>query len=390
MQIGFGVSALCKGLNGGGLDGIGNYTRELLYRMHAPSATEPNWDHIPKDAGVNLVPFAFGCAIPPELAGVPGVSLGRYSINAAWSVATGANCMGIRSLAQQVDLIHATDHYIPKCSTVPVVATLMDAIPLSHPHWLRSEFRSLKNALWIRAAQWADAVITISEYSKSELTRWAGIPSDRITVIPLGVSNRWYQQVPEAELARVKSAYALPDRFFVSLGTLQPRKNVGGTISAHRALDAATRAKAPLLIIGRAGWKCEDVVASIDSETSSGTVRWLQHVPDADLLPILKSATGLVFPSLAEGFGLPVLEAFAAGVPVITSNTTSLPEVAGDAAISIDPNDTAAMRDAMRELLEDPDRANQLRVRGLDRARQFTWDDCVARTVDVYRNAAND
>ena len=390
MQIGFGVSALCKGLNGGGLDGIGNYTRELLCRMHAPSAAAPAWDHIPKDTGVNLVPFAFGCTIPPELAGVPGVSLGRYSVNAAWSVATGANCMGIRSLAQQVDLIHATDHYVPKCSTVPVVATLMDAIPLSHPHWLRSEFRSLKNALWIRAAQWADAVITISEYSKSELTRWAGIPSDRITVIPLGVSNRWYQQVPAAELARVKSAYALPERFFVSLGTLQPRKNVGGTILAHRSLDAATRAKAPLVIIGRAGWKCEDVVALIDSEPTTGAVRWLQHVPDADLLPILKSATGLVFPSLAEGFGLPVLEAFAAGVPVITSNTTSLPEVAGDAAISIDPNDTVAMRDAMRELLENPGRANQLRARGLDRARQFTWDDCVARTVDVYRKAVND
>ena len=390
MQIGFGVSALCKGLNGGGLDGIGNYTRELLWRMHAPSAAEPSWDHIPRDAGVNLVPFAFGCAIAPELAGVPGVSLGRYSVNAAWSVATGANCMGIRSLSRQVDLIHATDHYVPKCSAVPVVATLMDAIPLSHPQWVRSEFRSIKNALWIRAAQWADAVITISEYSKSELTRWAGIPSDRITVIPLGVSDRWYQDVPAAELARVKSAYALPEQFFVSLGTLQPRKNVGGSILAHRALDPATRSKAPLLIIGRAGWKCEDVIELIGGETSSGAVRWLQHVPDADLLPILKSATGLVFPSLAEGFGLPVLEAFAAGVPVITSNTTSLPEVAGDAAIAIDPNDTVAIRDAMRELLEDPDFADQLRSRGLKRARQFTWDDCVTRTVEVYRKAADD
>lgn len=390
MQVGFGVSALCKGLNGGGLDGIGNYTRELLYRMHAPSAAEPGWDHVPQDPGVNLVPFAFGCAIPSDLAGVPGVSLGRYSVNAAWSVATGANCIGISALSRQVDLIHATDHYVPKCSSVPVVATLMDAIPLSHPQWLRSEFRSIKNALWVRAAHWADAVITISEYSKAELTRWAGIPSDRITVIPLGVGERWYQEVPAAELARVRSAYALPERFFVSLGTLQPRKNVGGTILAHRALDPVTRSKIPLLVIGRAGWKCEDVVDLIDSEASSGTVRWLQHVPDADLLPILKSATGMVFPSLAEGFGLPVLEAFAAGVPVITSNTTSLPEVAGDAAISVDPTDTVAIGNAMRELLEDPGLAARLRSRGRDRARQFTWDACVKRTVEVYRKAADD
>lgn len=390
MRVGFGVSALCKGLAGGGLDGIGNYTRELLARFRQPATIGAPPPGSTRDSPDALVPFAFGCPVPPGLTGVEGVSLGRYSLNAAWSAATGLDCMGIGALARQVDLIHATDHYVPRCSAKPVVATLMDAIPLSHPHWLRSEFRSLKNSLWVRAAQWADSVITISDYSKSELTRLAGIPADRITVIPLGVSDQWFQDIPTTELARVKTAYALPDRFFVSVGTLQPRKNVDGTILAHRALSQATRRAAPLIIIGKAGWKCEEVLRMVDQEPQPGAVRWLQHVPDADLLPILKSATALVFPSLAEGFGLPVLEAFAASVPVITSNTTSLPEVAGDAAISVDPANHDAIRNAMAEILENPALADELRARGLSRARQFTWDTCALRTLDTYRRVIHE
>ncbi len=376
MRVGFGVSALCKGLAGGGLDGIGNYTREILGQYKSPA--------FPLQPNLQLVPFAFGSPVPDALAGSSGVTLGRYSVGAAWSAMTGANCPGIGRLAGQVDLIHATDHYVPKCSTVPVVATLMDAIPLSHPHWLRSDFRALKNALWSRAARWADAVITISEYSRTELTRWAGIEPSRITVIPLGVGQAWYRDVPQAELERVGEKYRLSGTFFISVGTLQPRKNLARTIQAHRALPDAVRRRCPLVIIGRAGWRCEDVLALIDQESGTDAVRWLQHVPDQDLLPVLKQATGLLFPSLAEGFGLPVVEAFAAQVPVITSNTTSLPEVAGDAALQVDPLDIDALSAAMTSLLQDGDLAERLRRRGLARARQLTWQACAQATAGVY------
>ncbi len=381
IRVGFGVSALCKGLAGGGLDGIGNYTREMLTRFKEQGTQQ----HGHSDPAVSLVPFAFGCPIPTTLTGTAGVQLGRYSVNAARSVLTGANFIGIDHLARQVDLIHATDHYVPRCKTVPVVATLMDAIPLSHPEWLRSEFRTVKNMLWKRAANWADAVITISDYSKVELSRWTGIPLDRITVIPLAVDDRWYRDVSQEEFDRVRSAYQLPEHFFISIGTLQPRKNVETTIRAHRALSPAERQRTPLLIIGRAGWKCEEVMRLIGQESGSGAVRWLQHVPDADLLPLLKLASGLVFPSLGEGFGLPVLEAFAAQVPVITSNTTSLPEVAGDAAVSLDPMDVDAIAGAMKRLREDPVFSGALKQRGVARARQFTWQDCAEATLAVYR-----
>lgn len=393
MRIGFGVTALCNGLAGNSLDGIGNYTREMLLRMGSVGQ-----DQTP----INLVPFAFGREVPHDLTDLvssirpsttislkthvaSGITLGRYSVNTAWSVATGMNFVGMHPLMKKVDLIHATDHYVPKCKPVPMVATLMDAIPLSHPQWLRSEFRSIKNFLWTRAANWADEVITISEYSKLELSKWAGISLKKITVIPLGVDERWFADVPNLAIARVRAQYQLPETFFISVGTLQPRKNVESTIRAHRAMSPAQRVRTPLIIIGRAGWKCEEVLRLIDEDSANGMVRWLQHVPDADLLPILKTATALVFPSLGEGFGLPVLEAFAASVPVITSNTTSLPEVTGDAAISVNPLDADEIGFAMKQVLEDPSLTNGLKQRGLIRAREFTWQACTDSTLKVYK-----
>jgi|GEM_PF-145756 len=416
MRVGFGVTALCKGLAGGGSDGIGNYTLEMLRQFGARD-------------DLSLMPFAFGQAVAGEIlkelnhaapsasaeqtvingesglssnrnpsepaletkrsaadsSDKSGITLGRYPLNAAWSAATSLNFFGIDRLNQKVDLIHATDHYVPKCSPVPLVATLMDAIPLSHPHWSRGKYRGLKNALWIRAANWADQIITISEYSKAELAKWTGISPNKISVIPLGVDKRWFRDVPAAEFAQVRARYSLPERFFISVGTLQPRKNIEGAILAHRSMPPAERQRTPLVIVGRAGWKCEAVLKMIDEDTSSGAVRWLQHVPEADLLAAVKSASALVFASLAEGFGLPVLEAFAAQVPVVTSNTTSLPEVTGDAALTVTPLDIAALSAAMTRVIGDEALATDLKQRGLLRAQSFNWQACAAATVGVYQ-----
>jgi alpha-1,3-rhamnosyl/mannosyltransferase len=131
---------------------------------------------------------------------------------------------------------------------------------------------------------------------------------------------------------------------------------------------------------------CDAEVAELQN-CQDGTLRWLQYVPSEDLLPIFKYATALVWPSLNEGFGLPVLEAFAAGLPVVTSNTTSLPEVAGDAALLVDPENTGEIADAMRQMATDDALRSDLRARGLSRAKQFTWDRTARLTIDVYRKA---
>ena len=385
IRVGFGVTALVQAQAGGAHDGISHYTQELFSRLQQRS-------------NLTCVPFSFGMALPalghtlasPDLQARPQVQpqvLRPYPAAAAWSVLSGQDYLGIDRLASRVDLLHATDHYIPKCGSVPLVATLMDAIPFSHPEWTNGSFRTLKNGLWRRAIGWADRVITISEYSKSELVKWAGVRPDKIDVISLGVDQRWFNEVTAQRRARVRQAYRLPDTFFISVGTLQPRKNVLSTIQAHRALSPKLRSQYPLVIIGRAGWKCEDTLAMIEQDSHAGTMHWLPQVTDEDLFVIVKMAHGLVFPSLAEGFGLPVLEAFAAQVPVITANTTSLPEVAGDSALSVPPQDVEAIAEAMRQLIDDTALCQTLKQKGLNRAHQFSWDTCADSTLAVYQKA---
>jgi alpha-1,3-rhamnosyl/mannosyltransferase len=386
MRVGFGVTALCKGLAGGSQDGISYYTQELMTQFA-------------KRKELSLAPFSFDVGAQdaraldrkvlgssaPDFASRSALYLRKYPAGALYSVFTGSDFPGIGKLGK-VDLIHATDHYIPRAKFAPVVATLMDAIPFSHPEWSSGRFRSAKNALWKKAISWADHIITISEYSKSELCKWTDVSADRISVIPLGVDTRWFRDVTPEESAMVRTKFALPAQYFISVGTLQPRKNISTVIAAHRSLPDAERTHTPLVIVGRAGWKCEQEIAQIAQDARAGKVIWLQHVSDAELLPIMKAAKALLFPSLAEGFGLPVLEAFAAQVPVITSTTTSLPEVAGDAALLIDPIDTGSITTAMNQVLDDVDLRTQLIQRGLNRANTFTWQRCAEQTVVCYRH----
>ena len=290
------------------------------------------------------------------------------------------------ALPQSVSLVHATDHRIPRLKNRPVVATLHDAIALSHLNGLRYRWKGLRAFIFKRTTRWATQIITVSEHSKKEIVKWFGIPEGKITVTPLGVDDDWHREVGKDELARVRAAYSLPERFFFFVGTLQPRKNVRRIIDAHTSLPPPLRGEVPLIIAGRHGWMCDAEVAELQS-CQDGTLRWLQYVPSEDLLPIFKHATALVWPSLNEGFGLPVLEAFAAGLPVVTSNTTSLPEVAGDAALLVDPENTGDIADAMRQMATDDALRSDLRARGRARAKQFTWDRTARQTIEVYRKA---
>lgn len=373
MRVAYGVSVLAAAMRRGGADGIGNVTREVLQRL----------SRMPELA---LLPFEYeheasGCILGAR-------AVGRFEPQAALSLATGLPFLKMqRMLRGQVDLVHATDHYVPRLRGVPVLATLMDAIPLSHPEWVAYRFRSLKNEAWRRSAHWADHVLTISEFSRREIARWFRLPASRISVIPLGVDARWFETPEPAERECVRQDYALPGRFFLFVGTLQPRKNLERLVQAHALLPAEVRRDFPLIIVGRRGWGCEELVGRLEG-AGLPDVRWLSYVPDADLPGMLALATALVFPSLYEGFGLPVLEAFAAGTPVIASSATSVPEVAGDAALLVDPMDTGAWCEAMRTLAGDENLAGCLREKGRARARLFSWDRTTAELARLYLQVA--
>lgn len=373
IRVGFGVTVLARGLGGGGVDGIGSYTRELMKRLAGARA-------------VDLLPISYGYPMPrTERRAQEALLCGRFARMALVSAVSGCAFPGAGRLGRRVDLMHATDHLIPKLGKVPVVATLMDAIPLSHPEWVSMNLRTLKSALWRRSARWAAHIITISDYSKQQIEQHFSVPAEKISVIPLGVDERWFAPPEEQAVRQVLRRHGLPETFFLFVGTLQPRKNVGRVIEAHRSLPPGVRERVPLVIVGRAGWQCEALVEALAARRYGDTVVWLRHVPDADLPKLMKAAAALVFPSLYEGFGLPVLEAFAAGTPVVTSNGSALPEVAGDAALLVDPLDPASIAKAMLSVLEDATLAAGLRAKGRLRARQHSWDRTASMTLDVYR-----
>jgi glycosyltransferase involved in cell wall biosynthesis len=285
-----------------------------------------------------------------------------------------------------VDVFHATDHLIPKLSSIPVIATLMDAIPLSNPEWTTMKLAALRRWLLRRSGAWADHVVTISEYSKQAIAEHFGIAQERISVIPLGVHPRFFEQIDRAARAEVLKRLGLPAFFFLCVGTLQPRKNLDRALDAYATLPAELRREIPLVVVGRAGWGCESLVARLRTLETEGCVRWLQYLPDFDVRALMQSASALVFASLGEGFGLPVVEAFASGLPVVASNTTSVPEVAGDAAMLVDPCNAGEIADAMRFLIDHPGKADALREAGLARARALTWQACAEKTVAVYQS----
>ncbi|MBU1235858.1 MAG: glycosyltransferase family 4 protein [Gammaproteobacteria bacterium] len=375
IRVGFGVTVLDRSLKtGGGVDGIGSYTSELQRALT-------------RGVGIDLTRISFARALTRtgETSGAESSSV-RFGISALVSATTGLSFPEARWLRGKIDIMHATDHLIPKLGNLPVVATLMDAIPLSHPQWVsRSPLGRLKSALWRRSAKWANRIITISGFSKDQIVRHFRLPPDAISIIPLGVGKHWFDSVPSETLLDTKKRLELPDRFFLFVGTIQPRKNLRRVIDAYLGLPPGIRNEVPLIIVGRRGWNDGDTVDALVGGAHGPSVRWFGRLGDDDLRAIVKQASVLVFPSLCEGFGLPVLEAFAAGIPVITSNITALPEVAGDAALLVDPYDISAISDAMMELIENEEMARALCEKGRRRAEGYSWERTAAMTVDVYR-----
>lgn len=388
MRVAYGVSALAAAMRHGGADGIGHVTQELLIRLQ-------------RTPGLHILPFEYTpCVCEDTEKNIPGtIAVGDFQKQAALSLLLGAPFTVMQRQLQisktpktpkiqgAIDIVHATDHFIPRLRTTPILATIMDAIPLAHPEWVDYSYKAVKNEAWRRSAHWAQHIVTISEFSKQEISRWFRIPENKISVIPLGVDQRWHI-VPDAnEIMRVRKAHNIPEHFFLFIGTLQPRKNLAHLIQAYSLLPASMRQECPLIIAGRKGWGCDDLVHQLQAQTINN-VRWLNYVPGEDLPTLLSLATALVFPSLYEGFGLPVLEAFAAHTPVIASSTTSIPEVAGDAALLVHPQDINGWRDAMHAIWHDHALAQSLKNKGKVRVDLFSWEQTKSSLHQLYTKIA--
>ena len=376
MEIGLGCTVWAAGERAGHLDGIGTYSRALWQGLNDLAATQ---------ADVHIKPYAFGRDLPTLACGQPESLAQRYSVHALLSGFLKLPLAKSGELRKSVDLFHAPDHHIPRISGVPTVASVMDVIPMLHPEWIKNDLRSLKSWLFNAAIHQSDHVITISEFSKQDMVEHLGLSPDRISVTPLGVEPVYFERVAEHTRDEVLARHGLKPGFFLFLGTLQPRKNLPRILQAFEQLPADVRKEHPLVIVGRDGWNNEDLLPKLQQLEARGEGRWLSFLPQSDVLALLQSAAALTFPSLYEGFGLPVIEAFAARCPVIASNSTSLPEVAGDAAWMVDPYDVDSISAAMGALLAQPGLREQKIELGLTRARQYTWHECARQTLEVYR-----
>jgi glycosyltransferase involved in cell wall biosynthesis len=294
-----------------------------------------------------------------------------------------AGRIGFDRLVPGAALFHATEHLLLPLRRAPTVLTVHDLIFRRYPAHHRRLNRWYLNATMPLFCRRAGHIIAVSEQSKRDVIEAYGISPDKITVIYEAADPRFCPQPAEA-VAAVRAHYGLPDRYLLFVGTIEPRKNLGRILAAFERLHADGLTDA-LVIVGKRGWLYDDFFARLEGSPAKQAVIFPGFIPDAELPSVYAGAQALAFPSEFEGFGLPVLEAMACGAPVVCANTSSLPEVAGDAAVLVDPLDADALADALRRVLSDPALAADLCARGPAQAARFSWDRAAEETLAVYR-----
>ena len=283
----------------------------------------------------------------------------------------------------KTELFHATDHLLPRLSHTRSVFTLHDLTALTFP--------ATHTQLNRRFLQWmlpyflrdADLIIADSASTQRDALRLYNLPAERIRVVHLGVDRRFQPAASDTQ-AQTRARYHLPDRFILSVGTLEPRKNLITLLEACHALHA-DGSDVALVIAGGRGWHSEPFFERLRALGLEDAVQLLGRVPDEDLPALYTLAEVFAFPSLYEGFGLPVLEAMACGTPVVCSSTSSLPEVAGEAAIQIFPTAVREWTQALKQIGGNAAVRADLRERGIKQAARFTWENTARQTYAVYQ-----
>lgn len=268
------------------------------------------------------------------------------------------------------------------------VSTIHDMSCFRHPEYHPQERVDHMRRIFPQILKSADLFITDSEFSKSELVTLCNVDPDRVVTTYLGKDEQFQPRAADACAQALEQLGLTYGTYTLTVGTIEPRKNLGVLLDAYAALPEALRNAYPLVIAGGYGWKSEDIHRKIAEYAAAGWVKYLSYVPE-EVLPLLYSgARAFAYISHYEGFGLPVLEAMASGVPVITSQVASIPEVGGGAVEYIQPDDLDAVRDALCRVLEDADLRADLIKRGLQQAARFSWDQTVIQTLDAYRRIA--
>ena len=267
------------------------------------------------------------------------------------------------------------------------VATIHDLMPLTHADQYPELYVAQFHRTVSRIARDADAIIAVSEHTKDTIVERLGVAPDRIVVVSHGVDET-FRPAPTAAVAHLRARLGLARPYILFVGTAEPRKNLLRLVDAFALMCHGGRKDLDLVIAGKAAWGSTSLRARIAAHGLESQVRLLGYIAGADLPALYSGASVFVLPSLAEGFGIPLLEAMACGVPVVASNTTALPEVYGDAAFGFDPTSTEALAAALERVLNDEVLRADLVGRGFKRAARFSWEEAARKTLGVLEAVA--
>jgi glycosyltransferase involved in cell wall biosynthesis len=365
--------------------GSGQYLRSLLATLHevAPqhrlSLIVPDHvrtlDHLPPDVDVLPISTRF-----------------RGDLRKVWFEQR-AFPRGVARL--NPDIAHVPYWGPPLSSTAPLVCTVLDVMPLVVPEYRAGFKNRLYTSLVVAAVRGTGRLLTISHSSKQDIVRRVGFPEERIAVTYLAADNMFHPEIGRERDQAVRERYGLADvdEFVLYLGSYAVHKNVRLLLAAYTYVAQGLGPDVPLVLAGHtpAAWgtpRFPDLPAYIRGTGLTDYVRWIGPVDEADKPALYRMASVFVFPSRYEGFGLGPLEAMASGTPVVASAASSIPEVVGDAAFLVDPDDSRAMGGAILSLILEPDHAALLRNRGLARAREFSWRRTAEATLAVYEQLA--
>ena len=362
MRIGIDAGRIARGRGG-----VASYTRELIRALTAPGVEHE----------IVLFDLDGGSALSPAVEETFGHLPQRVRI-----------ATDTREELQDLDIFHAPGFRIPAAVGPKLVFTVHDLTVLSHPecHTLANRVRTLASVADALAC--GATILAVSETTRREALRLLALQVEKVEVLPPILnpcfSARGDVRADEAAARRL----GIDDLFVLAVGSLEPRKNLERLLDAWMALPDRLRRTHQLVVVAADGWRQRSILRRLDRLKRTENAVRVGPLRDGELAALYRRARALVFPSLAEGFGLPVAEAMACGSPVVTSESSSLPEVAGDAAILVDPEDVDAIAAAVAGVLEDEGLRRDLRERGYERSRSFSHDALLPRLLEIYRRAA--
>lgn len=366
MLIGYEASALqgCK-------SGVGYYAENLLASMMEAA---PQHDYL----------LFSNREINTSWAGLSerNIYKGRYfPVRLAWMQGV------LPGTLRQVrpDIVHFPNYLAPVATSCPYVVTIHDMTLFITPQLHRWKKLLLDRTLIPLVARKAEAIVTVSRSARDDIVRLLKVPADKVHVVLNAVSPAFQRVEDAARIEEVRARHNLHVPYVLYVGNIEPRKNL------VRLIDAFARIKKnglphKLVMVGQAGWHCEPIYAEVERQGLKSEVLFTGYVPFEDLPAIYSGAAALAFPSIYEGFGLPVLEAMACGTPVVTSRTSGLAEVADGAAVLVDPISVDEIASALTRVCTEPGLAGELSALGLARAREFTWQHAARSTIDVYEH----